>query len=102
MTFEPAPKGVKPYRDYLDRDYEKEKDPMCAAVSGTLAKLNLVGNPDESGRFTPTFGMNLWSHLREDPQIILIRDKVNEVVEKRVLDTFIHKEGLGNINEGAF
>ena len=86
MTFEPVPRGVKPFRDYLDKDYEKEKNPGCAAASGKLAKLNQPGIPDESGRFTPTFGMNLWRHLREDHQIVLIRDTVNEAVKKSVMD----------------
>jgi hypothetical protein len=31
------PKGAKPYRDYLDRDYEKEKDPKCAVAHYTMA-----------------------------------------------------------------
>ena len=29
------PKGTKPYRDYLDKNYEKEKVPNCAAAAFT-------------------------------------------------------------------
>jgi hypothetical protein len=46
--------------------------------------------------------MNLLSHLREDPQIILIRDRVNEVIVKSVLETFISRERLENTTEDAF
>ena len=97
MTFEQVPKGVKPFRDYLDKDYVKETDPGCAAAQGTLDKLNKIGLPDESGRFTPTFGMNLWRFLRGDHQIILIRDELNEAVKKCVIDSLESKSELGDI-----
>ena len=48
MTLEPAPKGVKPYRDYLDRDYEKQKDPCVqplAAHSRSLTLWVILMNP---------------------------------------------------------
>ena len=102
MTFETVPRGVKPFRDYLDKDYVKEKDPGCAAAQGTLAKLNQTGYPDESGRVTPTFGMTLWRHLREDHQIILIRDLVNEAVKKSVMEALRCKVKLDSATEDRF
>ena len=102
MTFEQVPKGVKPFRDYLDKDYAKETDPGCAAAQGTLDKLNKIGLPDESGRFTPTFGMTLWRFLRDDHQIILIRDQVNEAVKKSVIETLESKVELGNVTTDIY
>ena len=41
------PKGTKPYWDYLDKNYEKEENPNCAAAAFTMEKLNEALNEVE-------------------------------------------------------
>ena len=72
------PKAIKPYRDYLDRDYIKEESPTCAAVTYTMDKLTMEDTSVKFEGFTETFNMTLRRHLREESQIILLRNVVND------------------------
>ena len=79
------PKGAKPYRDYLDRDYEKEKDPKCAVAHYTMTSLNKDAGNMKLTAFTPTFGMLMIRHFREEYQIIQISNVMNEVLTTHML-----------------
>ena len=63
-VLEMPPKG-KPYRDYLDRDYEKEKEPKCAVAHYTMTALNKDVGDMKLTTFTATFGMLMIRHCRE-------------------------------------
>ena len=77
-NLEMPPKSIKPYRDYLDRDYIKEESPTCAAVTYTMDKLTMEDTSVKFEGFTETFNMTLRRHLREESQIILLRNVVND------------------------
>ena len=79
-NLEMPPKSIKPYRDYLDKDYIKEEDPTCAAVSFTMDKLTMEDTSVIFEGFTETFNMTLRRHLREESQIILLRTVVNNTL----------------------
>ena len=93
-NLELPPKSTKPYRDYLDKNYIKETDPRCAAASFTLEKLTIDDKNNIFEGFTETFSMTLKRHLREESQIILLRNVVN--------DTFTTEMTTAHANSETF
>jgi hypothetical protein len=79
------PKGAKPYRDCLDKTFIKEKDPKCAAAHFTMTTLNKAVGDIELVAFTPTFGMRLNRHFREEEQTIMISGVVNDILMTAML-----------------
>jgi hypothetical protein len=93
------PKGAKPYRDYLDKDYEKEKDPKCAVAHYTMATLNKDAGNMKLTAFTPTFGMLLIRHFREEDQIILISNEMNAVLTNHMMTSHANQDSFANCKE---
>ena len=95
-VLELPPKG-KPYRDYLDRDYEKEKEPKCAVAHYTMTALNKEVGDMQMTTFTATFGMLMIRHFREEDQIIQISNLMNEVLTTNMVNSHTNEQPFSEI-----
>ena len=95
------PKSTKPYRDYLDKNYIKETNQRCAASSFTLEKLTLDEKNDNFEGFTETFSMTLKRHLREESQIILLRNVVNDTFTNEMTTAHANSETIEGKKKGG-
>ena len=100
-VLEMPPKG-KPYRDYLDKDYEKEKAPKCAVAHYTMAALNKEVGDLQMTAFTATFGMLMIRHFREEDQIIQISNKLNEVLTTCMVNSHTNEHPYSEIEVEMF
>ena len=97
-VLEKPPKG-KPYRDYLDKDYEKEKAPKCAVAHFTMAALNKDVANLQMTAFTATFGMLMIRHFREEDQIIQICNLMNDVLTTNMVNSHTNEQQFSEIVE---
>ena len=96
------PKGARPYRDYLDRDYDKEKEPKCAVAHYTMTTLNKDVGDMKLTAFTATFGMLMIRHFREEDQIIQISNKMNEVLTTCMVNSHTNEHPYSEIEVEMF
>jgi hypothetical protein len=86
-----------PPKDYMDKNNVKEENLKCASAAFTMTKLNEAVGEVALGEFTATFGMLLNRHFREEDQIILIRNKVNDSLTNDMMHSKQPKARLLNL-----